>query len=155
MVFERGSAPAPSARVFDLSRSNSSRLYAGSAHSRVATTSSALLNSGRPLGPISPSVSAFGHTDPSRHMFHTAEEYEDPFAEPGSRTSILGPMPSFSTRLVLSKPMIRSVGDPTVTSDDTEVTRALGEMWLQSVERMSACASTLETAIHCRRNEYF
>ncbi|KAG1717323.1 hypothetical protein EDB19DRAFT_1364470 [Suillus lakei] len=143
------SAPAPSARVFDLSRSNSSRPYAGSAHSRVATTSSASMNSGRPLGPISPSVSAFGHTDPSRYMFHTAEEYEDPFAEPGSRTSILGPMPSFSTRSVLSKPMIRSVDDTTVTSDDTEVTRALGEMWLQSVERMSACTSTLGTAIHC------
>ncbi|KAG1723139.1 hypothetical protein EDB19DRAFT_1834699 [Suillus lakei] len=127
----------------------------GSAHSRVATTSSASLNSGRPLGPISPSVSAFGHTDPSRYMFHTAEEYEDPFAEPGSRTSILGPMPSFSTRSVLSKPMIRSVDDTTVTSDDTEVTRALGEMWLQSVERMSACTSTLGTAIYCQRNEYF
>ncbi|KAG1741249.1 hypothetical protein EDB19DRAFT_1907949 [Suillus lakei] len=108
MVFERGSAPAPSSRVFDLSRSNSSRPYAGSAHSHVATTSPASLNSGRPLGPISPSVSAFGHTDPSRCMFHTAEEYEDPFAEPGSRTLIL----VWVTQQVMS--------------DDTEVTRAAG-----------------------------
>ncbi|KAG2129442.1 hypothetical protein DEU56DRAFT_982317 [Suillus clintonianus] len=45
-----GSAPAPSARVFNLSRSNSSRPSANSAHSCVVTTSSASLNSGRPLG---------------------------------------------------------------------------------------------------------
>lgn len=55
-------------------------------------------------------------------MSHTAEEFEDQFAEPGTRTSILGPMPSFSTRSVLSQPTIRSVGGTTVTSDDTEVT---------------------------------
>ncbi|KAG2115000.1 hypothetical protein DEU56DRAFT_841451 [Suillus clintonianus] len=118
-----GSAPASSARVFNLSGSNSSRPSANSAHSRVATTSSASLNSGRPLGTISPSVSAFGHADPLRYMSHTAEEYEDPFAEPGSRMSILGPMPSFTAHSVLSQPTIRSVGDTTVTSDDTEMTR--------------------------------
>lgn len=118
-----GSAPASSARVFNLSGSNSSRPSANSAHSRVATTSSASLNSSRPFGPISPSVSAFGHADPSRYMSHTTEEYEDLFAEPGSRTSILGPMPSFSARSALSQPTIRSVGGTTATSDDTEVTR--------------------------------
>jgi hypothetical protein len=84
--------------------------------------SSASLNSSRPFGPISPSVSALGHADPSQYMSHTTEEFEDQFAEPGSRTSILGPMPSFSTHSVLSQPTIRSVGGTTVTSDDTEVT---------------------------------
>jgi predicted membrane-bound mannosyltransferase len=68
-------------------------------------------------------VSAFGHADPSRYMSHTTEEYEDLLAEPGSRTSVLGPMPSFSARSVLSQPTIRSVGGTTATSDDTEVTR--------------------------------
>ncbi|KAG2341165.1 hypothetical protein BDR05DRAFT_965493 [Suillus weaverae] len=118
-----GSAPASSARVFNLSGSNSSRPSANSAHSRIATMSSTSLNSSRPFGPISPSVSAFGYADPSRYMSHTTEEYEDQFAEPGSRMSILGPMPSFSTRSVLSQPTIRSVGGTTVTSDDTEATR--------------------------------
>ncbi|KAG1789310.1 uncharacterized protein HD556DRAFT_1399087 [Suillus plorans] len=118
-----GSAPASSARVFNLSGSNSSRPSANSAHSRVTTTSSASLNSSRPFGPISPSVSAFGHADPSRYTSHTIEENEDQFAEPGSRTSILGPMPSFSTRSMISQPTIRSVGGTTVTSDDTEMTR--------------------------------
>jgi hypothetical protein len=84
--------------------------------------SSASLNSRRPVGPISPSVSAFGHADPSRYMSHTNEEFEDQYLEPGSRTSILGPMPSFSTQSVLSQSTIRSVGGTTVTSDDTEVT---------------------------------
>ncbi|KAG1728887.1 hypothetical protein EDD22DRAFT_853213 [Suillus occidentalis] len=51
------------------------------------------------------------------------EEYEDLFAEPGRRTSILGPMPSFSARSMLSQPTIRSVGGTTATSDDTEATR--------------------------------
>ncbi|KAG1735360.1 uncharacterized protein EDB91DRAFT_1145116 [Suillus paluster] len=110
-----GSAPASSARVFNLSGSNSSRPSANSAQSRIATTSSGSLNSSRPLGPISPSVSAFG-------MSHI-EEYEDPYAEPGSRTSFLGPMPSFTSHSVLSQPTIRSVGATTITSDDTEVTR--------------------------------
>ncbi|KAG1842490.1 hypothetical protein DFJ58DRAFT_806033 [Suillus subalutaceus] len=117
-----GSAPTSFARAFNLSGSNSSRPSANSAHSRVATMSSASLNSSRPFGPISPSVSAFGHADPSQYMSHTTEEFEDQFAEPGSRTSILGPMPSFSTHSVLSQPTIRSVGGTTVTSDDTEVT---------------------------------
>ncbi|KAG2116887.1 hypothetical protein BD769DRAFT_1058247 [Suillus cothurnatus] len=117
-----GSAPTSFARAFNLSGSNSSRPSANSAHSRVATMSSASLNSSRPFGPISPSVSALGHADPSQYMSHTTEEFEDQFAEPGSRTSILGPMPSFSTHSVLSQPTIRSVGGTTVTSDDTEVT---------------------------------
>ncbi|KAG0705771.1 hypothetical protein DFH29DRAFT_872738 [Suillus ampliporus] len=117
-----GSAPASSARVFNLSGSNSSRPSANSAQSRIATTSSGSLNSSRPLGPISPSVSAFGHADPLQYMSRTTEEY-DPYAEPGSRTSILGPMPSFTSHSVLSQPTIRSIGATTVTSDDTEVTR--------------------------------
>ncbi|KAG2363802.1 hypothetical protein BDR07DRAFT_875654 [Suillus spraguei] len=117
-----GSAPTSFARVFNLSGSNSSRPSANSAQSRVAT-SSASLNSNRPFGPISPSVSALGHADPSQYMIHTTEEFEDQFVEPGSRTSILGPMPSFSTHSALSQPTIRSVGGTTVTSDDTEVTR--------------------------------
>ncbi|KAG1720001.1 hypothetical protein EDD22DRAFT_1027873, partial [Suillus occidentalis] len=110
-----GSAPASSARVLNLSGSNSSRPFANSAHSRVATTSSASLNSSRPFGPISPSVGAFGHADSSRYMSHTTEEYEDLFAEPGSRTSILGPIPSFSARSVRSQPTIRSVGGTMAT----------------------------------------
>ncbi|KAG2147709.1 uncharacterized protein EDB93DRAFT_1205927 [Suillus bovinus] len=118
-----GSAPASSARVFNLSGSNSSRPSANSAHSRVATMSSASLHSSRPFSPISPSVSAFGHADSSRYMSHTIEENEDQLAEPGSRTSVLGPMPSFSIRSLLSQPTIRSVGGTTVTSDDTEMTR--------------------------------
>jgi hypothetical protein len=55
-------------------------------------------------------------------MSHTNEEFEDQYVEPGSRTSILGPMPSFSTQSVLSQSTIRSVGGTTVMSDDTEVT---------------------------------
>lgn len=105
-----GSAPASFARVFNLSGSNSSRPSANSAYSRVATTSSASLNPSRPFGTISPSVRAFGHADPLRYMSHATEEYEDLFAEPGSRTSILGPMSSFSARSALSQPTIRGVG---------------------------------------------
>ncbi|OAX41894.1 hypothetical protein K503DRAFT_854317 [Rhizopogon vinicolor AM-OR11-026] len=118
-----GSAPASSGRAFNFSGSNSSRPSANSAHSRVATASSGSLNSHRRQGPISPSVSAFGHADPMQYMSRATEEYEDPNTEPGSRTSILGPMPSFTSRSVLSQPTIRSVGATTVTSDDTEVTR--------------------------------
>ncbi|KAG2088540.1 uncharacterized protein F5147DRAFT_789369 [Suillus discolor] len=69
-----GSALASSARVFNLSGSNSSRPSANSAHSCIATVSSALLNSSRQFDPIPPSVSAFGHADPSRYMPHTTEE---------------------------------------------------------------------------------
>jgi hypothetical protein len=68
-------------------------------------------------------VSAFGHADPSWHMSHTTEEYEDLFTEPGRRTSILGPMPSFSAHSMLSQPTIQSMGGTTATSDDTEATR--------------------------------
>jgi len=58
-------------------------------------------------------------------MSCTTEQYEDPIAEPGNRSSILGPVPSFTARFVLSQPTIRSIGATTVTSDDTEVTRII------------------------------
>ncbi|KAG2363760.1 hypothetical protein BDR07DRAFT_1403214 [Suillus spraguei] len=103
-----GSAPTSFARVFSLSVSNSSCPSANSAQSRVAISSA--------------SLNALGHADPSQCMIHTTGEFKDQFVELGSRTSILGPMPSFSTRSALSQPMIRSVGGTTVTSDDTEVT---------------------------------
>lgn len=115
-----GSAPVSFGRAFNLSGSNSSGPSANSAHSRVVTTSSGSLNSNQRPGPISPAVSAFGHADPLQYMSRATEEYEDS----GNRASILGPMPSFTARSVLSsKPTIRSVGATTVTSDDTEVTR--------------------------------
>lgn len=56
-------------------------------------------------------------------MSRATEQYDDPNAELGNRSSILGPMPSFTARSVLSQPTIRSIGATTVTSDDTEVTR--------------------------------
>jgi len=118
-----GSAPASSGRAFNLSGSNSSRPSGNSAHSRVATASSGSLNSHRRQGPISPSVSAFEHADPMQYMSCATEEYEDSNAKPGSRTLILGLMPSFTSRSVLSQPTIYSVGATTVAGDDTEVTR--------------------------------
>ena len=117
-----GSAPSASGRALNLSGSNSSRPSANSAQSRVATTSSGSLNSNRRPGPISPAVSAFGHTDAFYSTSRATEEFHDLNAGPGSRTSILGPMPSFTARSV-TQPTIRSVGDTTVMSDDTDVTR--------------------------------